>query len=483
MLATALAQLRFAWSILLGRPFALGALDRLVDDLVAAKREFGSIGAEAAELLGPSIDETTRHDMQLRRFRAQATRAARETTYYRRLFEQSGLDPGRLDPAALPPTRKEALRTDPDAFVRRDAAPVLRTTTTGTTGPPTGVCFSAYELRAMVALAAIGHLFERSLAPDDVVQVNTSGRGLLGNLALAGACARIGALVQMPGLIEPRDALSLLAERRSVAGKKPRVSVLCTYPSYLGELVTRGEQLGYRPADFGLERILTGGEIVTDGLRAGCQRPIQVVEGYGMTEIWPLGGKLCPDGHLHFEHSQGLIEVLDPDSGRPSEPGEVGTIVATPFLPYRETTLLLRYDTEDAVRPLGEPARCRLRHLRATTNLLGKLRLSVRHDAGWTFPRDVLEPLDAVDALPLPARCGFWTVPGGVAVEVVAPDELGHLIGQALEAGGVPLQALHLRGDRTELLHPLPLRGDLREAGFGQARPGVAVADALAALT
>jgi phenylacetate-CoA ligase len=401
MLATALAQLRFASAILLGRPFALGALDRLVDDAVATVREFGSLGDQAGELLGgPTLDEAARCDMQLRRFRAQAVRAARETRYYAELFEHSGLDPTRLDPATLPPTRKEALRADPDAFVRRGASPVLRTTTTGTTGPPTGICFSTYELRAIVALAAIANLFDRTLAPDDVVQINTSGRGLLGNLALAGACARIGALVQMPGLIEPRDALAMLAEPRAVAGKKPRVSVLCTYPSYLGELVTLGELLGYRPGDFGLERVLTGGELVTQGLRARCQRvfgPIEVVEGFGMTEIYPLGGRLCPDGHLHFEPSQGLIEVVGLAGC------DAGTLVATPFLPYRETTLLLRYDTEDVVQPLADTACCRLRHLPATSNLLGKLRLSVRHDRGWTFPRDVLEPLESIEVLPLPA--------------------------------------------------------------------------------
>jgi phenylacetate-CoA ligase len=477
MLATAVAQLRFAAAILLGRPFALGALDRLVDDMAATRREFGSIGAEAGELLGgPSLDEATRRDVQLRRFRAQAKRAAGETAYYRRLFEQTGLDPGRLDLAALPPTRKEALRADPDAFVRRGATPVLRTTTTGTTGPPTGVCFSAYELRAIVALAAIGHLFEGTLAPDDVLQVNTSGRGLLGNLALAGAAARVGALVQMPGLVEPADALALLTQRRTIAGRKPRVSVLCTYPSYLGELVTIGERLGLGPADLGIERVLSGGEIVTAGLRERCRRlfgPIEVVEGYGMTEIYPLGGKLCSDGHLHFQPSQGLIEVLDPESGGPAGPGAAGTIVATPFLPYRETTLLLRYDTEDVVRPPVESARCRLRDLPATSNLLGKLRLSVRHDDGWTFPRDVLEAVEGIDAVPLPARCGFWAVSGGVAVEVVAPDAPGQRarIGDALEARGVPLRELHLRADRSELERPLPLRGDLREAAFGQSMP------------
>jgi phenylacetate-coenzyme A ligase PaaK-like adenylate-forming protein len=100
--------------------------------------------------------------------------------------------------------------------------------------------------------------------------------------------------------------------------------------------------------------------------------------------------------------------VIDPETARPAAVGEPGTIVATPFAPYRETTMLLRYDTEDVVRPLAAPLTCSLRNLpAATSDLLGKVRLSVRHGAGWTFPQDVLEALETVDAVPLPARCGF----------------------------------------------------------------------------
>src|SRR5205085_11111154 len=105
-----------------------------------------------------------------------------------------------------------------------------------------------------------------------------------------------------------------------------------------------------------------------------------------------------------WEASQVLVEVIDPETGTPAQPGATGTLVATPFPPFKETTLLLRYDTEDVARPLAGPFDCSLRHQPATTNLLGKLRLAARHDGGWTYPRDVLEALEADDAVPLPAR-------------------------------------------------------------------------------
>ena len=477
MLETGLAQLRFAASIVFGTRLSLRSLDRLISSLQETRREFGFLSAEGQDLLTvPTLDEESRRTIQLRRFRSQAARAARETAYYRHLFERLALDPGRLryeEIASLPLTPKADLRADPEAFVCRTAKPYLRALTTGTTGWPTSVAFSAYELRVYFALAAITAFFRSELAVEDIVQISTSSRGTLGNVCLAGACAHIGAMVYLAGVTEPTHALALLAEKHHIAGKKPRTSVLYTYPSYLGDLVECGLRLGYRPADFGLERIFVGGEVVTQGLKTRSQQlfgSARVLEGgYGMTEIWPFGGQFCERGHLHFEVSQGLVEVYNGETAAPALPGEAGTIVATPFFPYRETTLVLRYHTQDVVRRLPEPATCTLRHLPATSPLLGKLALSVRHEQGWTYPLQVAEALEALEEVPLPAGYGFWTVPGGVAVEVVvrqAPLVVRRRIETSLEERGVSLQELHLREDRSQLQHPIPLRGDLREHTF-----------------
>ncbi len=447
----------------------------MIDAVLETQHEFGSLGPQGGELMGPTLDEDTRREFQQRRFRKQAVRAARETTYYRDLFQRVGLDPAKLrydDIPRLPLTPKEAVRGDAEAFIRHTQRPVFRSTTTGTTGWPTSIGFSEYEMRVSVALAALSALNAGIIGPDDIVQISTSSRALLGNLVEAGACARIGALVHMPGQLDPEFTLALLRERHRLPGRKERVSILGAYPSYLGELVTVGLQLGYGPADFGVERVTSGGELVTAGLKRRAQQlfgPMVVQEGFGMTEPWPFGGTLCSAGHLHWEPSAGLMEVVDLHPKAPAAPGTLGTLVLTPFPPFRETTILLRYDTEDVVRTLDRPAACEMRHLPATSHLLGKRRLAVQHDHGWTFPRDVLEAVEAVDEIPLPGRCGFWAVPGGVAVEVVAPQAMPNVRRQLeaeLEARGVPLQALHLVPDRSEIRHPLPFRGDLRELSF-----------------
>lgn len=476
MFKTALAQLRFGASVAFGLPFAPWSLDALIDAMLDTRHEFGAIEKDGDEMLaGPTLDEDMRRDVQLRRFRAQAVRAARETPYYAALFERLGLDPARLtwdDIARLPYTPQETLRDNPDQFVRRGARPAFRTTTTGTTGWPTTVYFSHHEMRLYSALNALAFLRLGQLSPDDLVLISTSSRATLGNTCFAQACQRIGATWMMGGLVEPALTLALLAAKHDLPGHKRHISFLNIYPSYLGQLVETGLALGYTPGDFDLERISVGGEIVTPGLKRRATAlfgPVEFIEGYGSTEVWPMGGTLCSQGHLHFEPTQGLVEVQASIFSLQS----LGTLVATPFPPYRDTTLVLRFDTGDVVQSINGPLTCEYKHLPATSNILGKRRLCVEHEQGVTVPRDIIEALEDLDAVPLPARFGCSAAPGGVAVEVVTREQGGAVrsrVATALEARGVPLRELSLVEDGSELTHPYPWRCDLRETSFKPTR-------------
>src|SRR5262245_53357684 len=96
MLETAVAQLRFAASLLLGRSFSPWALEHLVKSLRETMAEFGPLAAGGSEVMrGPAMDEATRREMQRRRLRNQAMRA-QGTPYYAALFAQIGLDPTQI---------------------------------------------------------------------------------------------------------------------------------------------------------------------------------------------------------------------------------------------------------------------------------------------------------------------------------------------------------------------------------------------------
>lgn len=452
MIESAIAQARVALAIAFGRTMPVGALEQVVAGLREGRRELGA--PPAVEAMGPVLDAESASELQSRRMRQVARLAGLETAYYGASMAALGIDPRRLtddNVARLPLTSKAAVRAEPDAFVRRGAAPFLRPTTTGTTGRPTAIAFSAREMRASAALQALDGLVSGTLGDDDILQIATASRGLLGNVSLAAACAHTGTQVAMTGVVDPRAALAQLAEARSLDGKRARTSLLYTYPSYLGELVEAGLALGYGPSDFGLRRVFVGGEIVTAAVRdraAALFGDVSITAGYGMTELWPLSGTPCEDGHLHFQPTYGRIEVLDLDDDRPAAPGAPGRIVATPFLPFRETTLLLRYDTEDLVRTLDAPPTCSLRHLPATSDLLGKRAHALRSaDGRWVFPRDVLEAVESVADVPLPSAVRWEAAPGGVAVAVaVRPGSdaaaARRALGDALEGRGVPVASI-----------------------------------------
>lgn len=470
------AQVRFTASLLFGRSFHLPSLNRLLDTLIATRHEFGTVGSETGEFLnGPILDAASLQEIQGQRFRTQLQRAMQETTYYATLSAELGIDAKKLtmaDRHQLPLTEKAALRKMPAAFLRRGQTPTFSTLTTGTTGTPTALFFTTQEMATYVALSAISFLLQGAIGTEDIVQVSTSARALLGNSVFMGACQRIGALVYQTGIVEPTQTLALLAEPRAIPGKKAQPSILMTYPSYLGKLIEAGQRLGYGPTDFGIERIILGGEIVTTGVKRRCQAlfgPVTIHEGYGISEAWPVGGTRCEQDHLHFDPMSGLVEVIDPESGQAAAPGSIGTLVLTPFAPHRESMIILRYNTEDLVQMLAAPCTCSLRHQPATGLLLGKQRLAVRHRHSWTTPRTVLEAVEGLDALPLPARVGFWAQEDGVAVEVVVPEPSAELHAQimaALWAQNVPVRALYLRTSSEQLTNPLPWRGDLVEQSF-----------------
>ena len=48
-----------------------------------------------------------------------------------------------------------------------------------------------------------------------------------------------------------------------------------------------------------------------------------------MTEIFPVGGIVCEEGHLHWPTDQAYVEVLRPHDHQPAQPGEVGVLVIT----------------------------------------------------------------------------------------------------------------------------------------------------------
>ena len=471
MLDTGIRQFRMAMGIVWGRRLDPANIERLVGDALATLAQFGEPGEDVGMLVdGPLTDPAARRQSATSNVRRTAKRLSVVSPFYARRFAAAGTDVGRLDPDGLgtiPVTVKRDLVERGRDFQATDVPRYLATRTTGTTGRPAEIWMSRYETRLWPAMGALAAVLRDDIRPDDVLQVNVSSRATAAVTLDIATCRLIGAGCRVLGVIPPDEALDGLGEGG--------VTLLSATPSYLGELVAAARRRGLGPADFRLRRVDVGGEVLSPSL-AGAARATfgvpEVNDHFGMTEILPVTGRSCEQGHLHHDINTGHVEYLDPDTGAPAAPGALATVVVTPYFPYRECMPVFRYDTRDLVQRLpDEPLTCSVSGLPATTKVLGKADQAVRMGVRVITPRELVEAVEALPSGPWPAR--FRAVVDGDRLRLTLPTA-------AVAGFGVAATVAHLadRGldvdlelvpdvDATRLR---PLRCDLRESTFA-ARP------------
>jgi phenylacetate-CoA ligase len=474
MFETGVRQLRMALGMVWGRRLDPANIARLVGDALATIAEFGEPGADVRELLdGPFADPESRAEFAHRGLRRTARRLANTSAFYQRRFAAAEIDPDRLDLAALqtiPVTVKRDLVERPADFRCAGAVPQLATRTTGTTGRPAEVWMSRYELELWSGLSALSGVLRDEIRPTDVMQVNNSSRATASVHLSAAICRLVGAGCRVLGIVPPDEALDALASGGA--------TLLAAGPSYLAQLVVAARRRGMGPDDFRLRRIDAGGEILTAGLRAAAVDTLgapRVNDAFAMTEVIPVSGTTCSQGHLHHDLNTGLVELLDLDTGEPAAPGALSTVVITPYYPYRECMPVFRYDTRDVVRKLDdEPLTCEIAGLPATSAILGKADQLVRLGPTTVItPRAVAEAVESLPSQPWPARFRIAAHDGRARLTLPLSAVAG--LGDAgtrehLRRHGVDADLVLVPDAEAESLRPL--RCDLHETTF-VARPAL----------
>jgi phenylacetate-CoA ligase len=176
---------------------------------------------------------------------------------------------------------------------------------------------------------------------------------------------------------------------------------------------------------------VVGGEVLTASLARAATQTFgvpRVEDPYSMTEIVPVTGRPCSQGHMHHDLNVGLTELVDLDSGEPAAPGALGTLVITPYFPYRDCTPVFRYDTRDVARCLPDgPLRCELAAIPATSLILGKadhmLRLPGRE---VVTSRQLIEAIESLPAEPWPARYRATACDGRIRLTLPASAIAGY---------------------------------------------------------
>lgn len=164
------------------------------------------------------------------------------------------------------------------------------------------------------------------------------------------AAARMGVRAVPGGGMSSEDRLGLL--------ERCGANMLCCTPTYAIRLAEVGEAMGKPVSGLGVKTIVVcgepGGSIPSVRERIEAAWGARVVDHHGMTEIGPVTVSHEENADwlrvLHFSY---LAEVIDPETLKPVEMGEVGELVLTTL--GRCGAPLLRYRTGDLVKPVVVP--------------------------------------------------------------------------------------------------------------------------------
>jgi phenylacetate-CoA ligase len=265
-----------------------------------------------------------------------------------RLRERFGVELGGI--AEQPFTTKSDLRDAyPFDLLRVPLEDCVRVhASSGTRGKATIVAYTRNDLALWAdccarAIAAAGG------GPGTIVHI-AYGYGLFtGGLGLHYGAERLGCTVV--------PASSGNTPRQAQLLEDLGAEILCCTPSYalaIADHVSEPERLELRAGVFGAEPW-------TEGLREAIEGALALtaLDIDGLSEVMGPGVSAeCVEarGGAHVNEDHFLVEVVDPQSGRPLPDGGVGELVFTTLT--KEALPLLRYRTGDLASLTREPCAC-----------------------------------------------------------------------------------------------------------------------------
>jgi phenylacetate-CoA ligase len=330
---------------------------------VAVSREAVRARAPMFDARAETMPRERLAELQLGRLKSTVRNAWDHVPPIRARLEAAGVGPDDVrtldDLARLPFTRKTDLRDHyPFGLLARPRSALARVhASSGTTGKPTVVAYTAGDLATWSALMA------RSLATagvrrGDLVH-NAHGYGLFtGGLGVHYGAERLGAVVV------PVSGGSTERQVALIIDLAPRV--ICATPSYALQIAEVAHGLGVDLARSALEVGMFGAEPWSEAMRREIERALGVVSHdlYGLSEIMGPGVACECDERagLHGWEDHFLFEIVDPQTGAPVPEGEAGELVITTLT--KEALPMLRYRTRDISRVTTERCACGRTHLR-----------------------------------------------------------------------------------------------------------------------
>ena len=304
-----------------------------------------------------SINREELRQLQLERLQATVNRCHKNVPFYRRRLDDLGIEPEGLqsldDLRAMPLTTKADLRASyPYDLVAVPLREVVRFhLSSGTTGSPTVIAYTANDLRHWTELVA-RNLAAGEIGREDVVQI-FFGYGLFsGGFGLHQGAEAIGASVLPVSEAELPQQVKIMQDFRTTA--------LVGMPSYALTIAGAMEQMQVDANSLSLRVGIFGAEPWSEERRREIEERLHIraYDIYGLSEMGGPGvAGECPDRcGLHLAEDHFLVEVLDPQTGQPLPEGQEGELVFTTLT--KEALPLLRYRSGDLATIDTTPCAC-----------------------------------------------------------------------------------------------------------------------------
>lgn len=329
--------------------------------------------------------------LQDRRFRRAVARAW-EVPFYARRWRAAGLEPGDIagldDIERIPPYSKADLMESveahppfgdfigpagPDGRAAADARVVMHTTS-GTTGSPQPLFYGPRDREIQNALLARAYLLQ-GLRPDDTVH-SVYGFGMVNG----GHYIREAILHYTDALLLPAGTgLETRSEQQVDLMRRFDATVIVGFADYILKLAEVARAAGLEPGR-DLPVRMVSGHLGDDGGEAlsAAWGGAEVYDWYGVGDTGIVAAQGPDRDGLHIWEDAHIVEILDPDTGRPVPDGRPGNVCVTVL--FKDGVYpILRFDTKDvsAILPgagaAGFPLR-RMAGFRGRSDNMVKLR-------------------------------------------------------------------------------------------------------------
>ena len=313
---------------------------------------------EKAELM--SREELTA--LQSERLCNQVRRCYENVECFRNRMDELGLKPedihGVEDLYKLPFSYKKDLRDYyPYGLFATPMKDVVRVhASSGTTGKRIVVGYTRNDLKVWDECVA-RVMAAAGVTADDFVQVSFGYGFFTGGLGAHGGAELIGATVIPISSGNTANQIQTMIDFGT--------TVLCCTPSYAMYLAEEIERMGVKD-QLKLRIGIFGAEPWSEDMRHQIEEKLglRAYDIYGLSEVLGPGvsGECSEQAGMHVWEDHFLVEIIDPDTGKPLPAGETGELVFTSIT--KEAFPVIRYRTRDICRLDPTPCKCGRTHIR-----------------------------------------------------------------------------------------------------------------------